>query len=152
MNSQARNHAIKMNLILKRALQIDSRSKIKPTLSNPSLLVMSNIRSGGSDDPRQPSSSMTHTQFVNNLMVNYGKEYNKNLTLEKAKELLAKLKGELKSHYASYEINAMSGIHNAVVRKLIHQFTQKIAQLEKEDPKAHNNESDDDDEPQGVTD
>ena len=47
-NSQARIHAIKMNLILKRALQIDARSKIKPTLSNPSLLVMSNIRSGGS--------------------------------------------------------------------------------------------------------
>lgn len=152
VNSQARIHAIKKHLILKRALQIDARSKIKPTLSNPSLMDMSNIRRGGSDDPRQPPSSMTHTQFVNYLLEKYGKQYNKNLPIDKLKNILSNLKAEINSHKKSYDINAtnmMSAIHNKVLRDLIHKFTQKIASLESEDPKLHY-DSNNEDEPQRL--
>jgi len=156
INSQARIHAIKKHLILKRALQIDARSKIKPTLHNPSLMEMSNIRRGGADEPRRPPSSMTNTQFINNLMEKYGSEYNKNPSLDKMRKLLAQLKSEITDHKNSNEItatNIMQAAHNKVIRELIHKFTQKITELEREDPKPHyNNKSDDDDEPQGVTD
>jgi hypothetical protein len=37
---------VKMLQILKRALTLDARSKIKPTLKNPSLLRMSELRTG----------------------------------------------------------------------------------------------------------
>ena len=42
--TQAQIRAIKMNQILKRAITVDARSKIKPTLHNPSLLNMSEMR------------------------------------------------------------------------------------------------------------
>jgi len=43
---QARIRAFKMLQVVKRALALDQRSKIKPTLKNPSLLNMSRIRCG----------------------------------------------------------------------------------------------------------
>jgi hypothetical protein len=43
--TQAKIRAIKQNQILRRAINLDARSKIKPTLQNPSLLNMSHIRS-----------------------------------------------------------------------------------------------------------
>lgn len=42
--TQARIREIKMHQILKRSIAIDARSKIKPTLHNPSLLNMSEMR------------------------------------------------------------------------------------------------------------
>ena len=44
---QERIRAVKMFRIVKRALTLDQRSKIKPTLKNPSLLEMSAYRGGG---------------------------------------------------------------------------------------------------------
>jgi hypothetical protein len=43
---QERIKAIKMFRVVKRALTLDQRSKIKPTLHNPSLLNMSEYRGG----------------------------------------------------------------------------------------------------------
>ena len=43
---QAKIRAFKMLQVVKRALALDQRSKIKPTLHNPSLLRMSELRCG----------------------------------------------------------------------------------------------------------
>ena len=42
--TQAKIREIKMHQIVKRAVAVDARSKIKPTLHNPSLLNMSEMR------------------------------------------------------------------------------------------------------------
>jgi hypothetical protein len=55
-----RSREIKMLQVLKRALTLDARSKIKPTLKNPSLLRMSELRTGAGLYDEAVRSSMSH--------------------------------------------------------------------------------------------